>query len=357
MALSPSKILITLLSIGALLQVNSENSSSSLPADPLNLWTLQVAKDEFNSTESPQVAPNITLIENIPVDRWTHSTALKQVLLRFNYHDCCPSFSNLTQNQEIQDELKRKFGRRHSILKSEDLINELKKVFVNVTYMSIDGQVGDSEREKYYNFYDNVQYYLRLLKVAYNYITSRFSTTDSSTVVSIQESDYFRTFERQLKGIEFKTNQDPTISSFIAELTQGSPDNSFNANFELYENFIKNTQFGQNYARNISFIRDSVLTFDQICSQLTSTNFSSNTTKPSIQYETIRQLSSELFRIKSELMKRINSRIRNNRKDVKRIFAKLDEIVETKPYIRMMGDNSSSSTPFLNSYIKRLFKY
>lgn len=329
-------------------------------------WTIpQQPLDEFNSTEDPLILAKLTDSE-----WWTRQssiTSLKQVLMRHSYEDCCPGWQNLSSNHGIQEELKRRATSKSSkaSLHESDILSELKRTFFNITYLSIDGQSGENELEKYYNFYDGVNYYLRLVKVAHNRLVeleSRLNDDLEKPKATTGEINSRKALRRFLRTIEFKASQDPSLSSFFRELLLDSPETpvtkdtpiKWNPNFEFYEDFIRFTQFGQDYAKNISIIRESVLVFDQICSHLKSFNFPNNFTRPSKQYQMVRQMSYELYLIRDELIQQVNVRVRNNRADLKRIFAKLEDLVESRPYIRLLGDEFSSSPPFFSSYVRQL---
>lgn len=345
--------------------VTSGSSSSSnwiltIPQQPL---------DEFNSTENPLYSAKLA---NDPHFLNSKSTlSLKKFLLRYQYEHCCPPWQNLSANQEIIEELKKRSTSKSAkiTLQDSDLINELKKSFFNITYLSIDGQFGDNEREKYYNFYDDVNYYLRLIKVAHNRLAELDNLGDDLVTLkapgvasSSSDLDSRRALRRFLRTVEFRASQDPILSSFMRELLLNATENHiteetpvrWNPKFEFYEDFIRYTLFGQNYARNISIIRESILVFDQICSHLISFNFPNNFTRPSKQYEMVRRMSYELYLIRDELTQQVSIRIRSNREDLKRIFSKLEDIVESRPYIRMLGDEFSSNPPYFSSHVRQL---
>lgn len=360
-----------ILLILAQLTVSLANKRTNRTASPMPL----VARDEFNVTETPLLSANgitsldqqhlsIDQIHPTNSDHSKRPTALRQVLLRINFDDCCPSFKNLTQMQEIHDEQKRLHGKSRSLLKPIELLNELRYAFANITYLSIDGQSGDNELERYYKFYDDIQFYLKLLKVSHDFLKEpqqqqqpRSSSSDSSSLLSTSEDhDFRRHFKRDLKTIEFRAIQDPILSSFLNELLIHEHQNTtkLNPNFELYEDFIKYTQFGHYYARNISTIRETIQVFDRICSHLERLSFPSNLTRPSKQYEMIRTLSRELFLIRSELFKHVSLRILKNRPDVKRVLARLDELIRFKPYIRMLGDEFGAGAPYFSGNVRKL---
>ena len=386
---------------------------------------LQLARDEFNTTEDPFKRSKFAI--SVKSSGGSAAAAasstkevfalFKKVLLRYDLDECCPSWTNLTQNADILEEQKRLLGKnsgKQSTLKASELLNEIKQVYVNITYLSIDGQQGDNELEKYYKFYDDVHYYLRLMIVAQNYLTEleqRIAAADvaataavanrsASSVVSDidraindlktkhklqqEDIDFKRYFTRQIRSISFRVSQDPILSSFIQELllsssdsegaqlltpsarlddannqqkqqleeknsTQSKLDNHsgrdkfvLNENFESYETFIRYTNFGQYYASNISMVRESVQVFDLICSHLNQVNFLSNLTRPSKQYEIIRRMSYELFKIRHDLLDNISLRVLSQNQDVKRIFNKLNDLIVTQPHIRMLGDEFST---------------
>jgi len=274
-------------------------------------------------------------------------SSLKRTLLQCEYNDCCPPWKNLTQDEGIQDELRKIYGVKKVALKVGDLLNELTRISLNITYLSIDGQLGSEEREKYYNFFDGVQYYLRLLKVAHEL---KDGTADGRRY--FEDSETRRTLDRQLKSVEFRAAQDPTLSSFIKELLD--QDGKVNENFTLYEDFLRFTQFGQSYASNVSFVRESVLVFEQICLHLSSASLQNNFTRPSKQYEIIRRMSYELYLIRNELVQQVSSRVLANRQDVRRALTKLDKLEDSRPYIRMLGDEFSSNPPFFGIHVRRL---
>lgn len=282
--------------------------------------------------------------------------SLRHLLLRQSYQNCCPSWNNLIENDEIQTELKKKSYKGG--LKIRDLLNEIRTTFVNVTYLSIDGQSGEDEREKYYRYYDSIQYYLRLAKVASNLIDDSTSinglNTDNITTTSIGSSNITstRTFKRHLKSMQFKVSQDPLIASFVNELFLDN--GRMNPNFDYYEDFLKSTIFGQYYAKNISMIRESVLKFDRTCNHLMSINFTSTLTRPSTKYKTIRRLSHELYEIQNELENKIATRILSNRSDIDRIFKKLNELAKSHPYIRMLGDEYHDDPPHSSDDVTKL---
>lgn len=324
--------------VSVMLMSDSQLSVTSSPIVP---------RDEFNSTES--IRFNIIDSESSQLARSDKQqlSSLKNLLLGGQLQDCCPKWKNLTQNQEILDELKRKFGAKHKSqvagsLRGSDLLAELSNTFSNITYLSIDGQPGENERDKYYSFLDNVQYFLRLIQVAHEYEATA-NTTSSF------ELDLGKKFQRQLKSLEFKSNRDPILSSFIQELTENN-----NHNFDFYESFLAKTQFGQHYAKNVSMIRESVMVFDQIVSHLMHIDLLGNLTRPSKQYELIRRMSFELYQIRNELMEHINIRVLSNRRDVQRIFARLNDLIESRPYIRMLGDEFSSNEPHFRDYVRQL---
>lgn len=322
---------------------------------------LRVPRDEFNSTES--IRFNIIDDESTSAPSKQQLSSLKNLLLRSSPQDCCPKWKNLTQNQEILDELKRKFGPKQKTsvaLKGSDLLSELSVTFANITYLSIDGQPGENERDKYYSYYDNVHYFLRLIKVAYDFLAREIRNNDQAVVATIatspNEIDFTRKFQRRLKSLLFKANHDPILSSFIHELTSTTASNSssYNHNFDFYEDFLTKTQFGQYYAKNISVIRESVVVFDQICSHLSHIDLLGNLTRPSKQYELIRRMSFELYQIRNELIEQISLRVLSNRHDVQRIFARLHDFTETRPYIRMLGDEFSSNPPNYRVYVRQM---
>lgn len=364
--------------------INGERKSDSMhwnlnhqEAWTLNRMGLKLSRDEFNSTESPLLKHQQPPVEgsNYFEPHWRLTNVLKKVLLRFNLGQCCPPWINLTQqSNEIQDEQRRLSGKNYNKqtpLKSQELLRELKFVFVNITYLSIDGQVGETTWEKYYNFYDDVQYYLRLMMLADNLLldfeshetSSQTSFTSTISPVDLMTKQYFkfhneidfmRQFKRQLASIRFKIARDPIISSFLNEYLQSKTvtinvnrpnvnleEDTFinvNVNFDLYETFISRTEFGRSYSKNISMIRECVQVFDMICSHLAVINFPSNLTRPSKQYDMIRKMSLELYRIRHELLENINLRILNQHKEIKRIFNKLNDLVAERPEIRLLGD-------------------
>lgn len=217
----------------------------------------------------------------------------------------------------------------------QDLLANLKGTFVNMTYKSIDGQQGDDEREKYYKFIDCVHQYLNFSKEAKN----NTNTTGPA-------------FKRHIKTMDFKTAHDPLLSSFMSEFLLD--DGRTNPNFEYYEDFLRSTNFGQYYAKNITLIRESVARFDRVYNQLLSINFSSSLTRPSSKYRTIRNLSHELYSIKNDLKQNISTRILANRQDIERMFRKLDNLTKTHPYIHMLGDEYSDDPPKFGMDVSRL---
>lgn len=308
-------------------------------------------KDEFNITESSELAKD--LIEQSSNIR--HLETLKHILLRLSYQSCCPSWSKLVHNEEIQEELKSRVSKlnKSQSLKTRDLLNEVRATFVNVTYMSIDGQSGENEREKYYKFIDSIQYYLRLLKVADGVIadSQNVSRLSNATLNAAQDTSV-RAFKRQLKSIQYKISQDPLLSSFMKELFR--PNGRMNSNFDYYEDFLRFTTFGQLYAKNISMIRESVDKFDRICGRLLSINFTSTLTRPSIKYNTIRKLSLELYSIRNQMERKIAPRVLSNRQDVARIFKKLDTFSKTHSYIRMLGDEFNDDPSHFSDDVSQL---
>lgn len=340
----------------------------------VNQGGLRLTRDEFQSIESPfkRHRPPAGAQDRSQ----TAANALKKVLLRYKLNECCPSWNNLSQMQEVQEEQRRLFGGRSqksiSLLKRQELLGELKRAFFNITYLSIDGRTGEGPWEKYYKFYDDVQYYLRLMIVAENYLeqleleqlvplgnnTNHVGDPSSAKLGSIEDDiDFRRQFKRQIGSIKYKISQDPIISSFLSELlatgnTTAAQDRlenvkhkslvALNENFELYETFIRYTEFGHHYARNISMVRESVQVIDQLCAHLAQINFPSNFTRPSKQYEMIRRMSYELYRIRHDLLERINLRILSQHPDLKRIFNKMNDLVAERPEIRMLGDEFGS---------------
>lgn len=386
---------------------------------------IQTIRDEFNTTESilyhstnnDNLNNNNILIANKQKNHFER--LLKKTLMRFELDNCCPSWTNLSraiskqlleieqstsapkpttsgassfyglgrssssslsssstlQQQRHSNSNKSELGqdKNNDTLKLDDLFGVLSKAFYNISQLSIDGQVGQNEAEKYYKFYDNVQYYLRLLKVSQNYLDNdeskqtmnRQSDGTLNSTLNPDEGEFFElldqrlAFRRQLEGIKFKLSNDPIITSFIEELNKSTTrpeingtesnnkskqlhNNNYNNNFELYESFLKNTIFGQHYARNISMVRDSVRVFDQICMHLARLTFPSNFTKPSKQYGMIHKMSQRLFQIKHDLKHQINPRILSNRHDTRMLFRHLDELIENRPEIRMLGDEFST---------------
>lgn len=321
---------------------------------PLILPTVQLYRDEFNTTESAVEAqknsiPKMNTLSD--VERKFRWTSVKQTLLKIPLNQCCPSWKNLPTIPDIKEDLRKKFGKTNNIISAQDLLEEIQQTFANITYFCIDGQPGSNEAEKYYAFSEGVEYYLRLVNLAENYLGE-----------SSDESDNFKVImKRKLSSIETRVSQEPILSSFISELKQNNfqkgdkaQSTGTNVNFELYEDFIRNTKFGQYYAKNVSMIRESVMVFNQICSHLSDTKFPGNFTRPSKQYEIIRRMSFELHLIKMELIQQINPRILYNREGVKRCFAKLNELYKTKPYIRMLGDQFNSIPLYYSGHVRRL---
>lgn len=234
--------------------------------------------------------------------------------------------------------------------KAKDTLDELQHTFNNITFLSIDGQPGLNEGEKYYSFYENVLYYLRLVDLANHYI-NQLSDTEN-------DPDFKLTLRRKLSSIEARVSQEPFLASFISELkrtdSKASESTETNVNFEIYEDFIKNTQFGRYYAKNLTMINESIMVFNQICSHLSDLKFLGNLTRPSKQYEMVRRMSFELYLIKSELFQQISPKVLNNRDDVKRAFARLNDLAKNRPYIRMLGDQFSSSPSFFSAYVRQL---
>lgn len=223
------------------------------------------------------------------------------------------------------------------------LINEIRACFINITFLSIDGQAGESEREKYYKFYDSIEHYLKLLKVSPNFSSS--SSLNSNSI--LQTADL--TFKRTLKTIEFELGSDPFISSFFMEFFH--PNGTRNGKFDYYEDFINFTDFGRNYAKNVTFIRNSVAKFDKVASHLLAINFTSQLTRPSAKFQNIRRLSRELYSIKHDLEMSVPDRVLANRQDVARIFTKLDQLSRKHPYIRLLGDQADENAMKLNELL------
>lgn len=356
----------------------------------------QVARDEFNiaqdrllslrllSSAASSSANQLDAQQLVKgKQQQQHLNSLATILLGYSLSDCCPSWSVLLQDQNIQDELRQinRVAPKGKIqLKPADLLEELRQTFVNITELSIDGQPGDWEGEKYYKFYDLVQYYLRLVKLANNYLDEQANRNVTITTVPVtvkksmptdsDQSQQDRLFRRQLKTIASKLKRDPLASSFISELletgkTSDTSDNNtisdigsidativnsdssvrVNPNFEYYEDFLSSTQFGHNYANNISLIRESVLVFDQICQHLNQINLQSNFTRPSKKYYIIRKLAYQVYQIRNRLLKQVSFAILRNRQDIRRIFDKLESITTSRPYIRLLGDQFSQSPP------------
>lgn len=350
---------------------------------------IQNIKDEFNTTET---LSTIQQREHSSLSTSQHfggrskfSRTLRQTLMRIDLGQCCPSWRNLSRDlgAKLLDHLAEQqaarsgfygFGRsrgksnsadRHQSdeqqqLEPADFLDELTGVFVNITQLSIDGQQGQNEAEKYYKFYDNVQYYLRLQLVAESYLDEQpeeesgskdagsNSTRDtflSTLATEFETFDQKLIFKRKLESLKFKISNDPVISGFLEELITRAQKKTIevNRNFELYENFIKRTKFGHDYARNISMVRDSVRNFDQICQHLSRVTFPSNLTRPSKQYAMIHRMARKLFQIRYDLTHKVSARILSNRHDTKRLFQRLDELVDSRPEIRMLGDEFGDS--------------
>lgn len=351
-------IFLTIILIEATLAETS--NSLAIPSNeihleqPLIFPTVQLYRDEFNSTESALEAqknsiPKINTLSD--VERKFRWISVKQTLLKIPLNQCCPTWKNLPTIPDIKEDLRKKFGKINNIISAQDLLEEIQQTFVNITYSCIDGQPGSNEAEKYYSFYEGVQYYLRLVSLAKNYLSESSDETDNFKVM----------MKRKLSSIETRVSHEPILSSFISELkvdnfkgANKAESSGTNSNFELYEDFIRDTKFGQFYAKNISMIRESVMVFNQICSHLLDTKFPGNFTRPSKQYEIIRRMSFELHLIKTELLQQINPRILHNHEDVKRSFAKLNELYKIKPYIRMLGDQFNSTPLYYSSHVRRL---
>ena len=218
-------------------------------------------------------------------------------------------------------------------------------------WRGIQGQLGQSEAERYYKFYDNVQYYLRLLKVAQNYLeTNEGGQTNSSdepasvaaaAAKQLEQADHKLAFRRKLESLRSRLAGDSFASSFVGEFETASgserQENKENP-FELYESFIKRTEFGQNYARNLSTVRESVRAFNHICQHLEGLSLANNLTRPSRQYQTIRRMALRLFQLRHQLLQKVSPSILSNRLDTRRLFGRLEELVEARPEIRMLGD-------------------
>lgn len=329
---------------------------------------LQVPHDEFNSTES-SLLTDLTFGEDQNSDSTRTGlisrqlNLLRQTLVQIDLADCCPQWPNLTTLVAAGTSDEQSSRRRHSkgkdlMLRPGDLMQELKRTSTNITYLSIDGQPGESEREKYYNFYDNVHYYLRLLKVAKQILQSEDTSTNSDQTnqfnLTLMDADTRRAFKRNLNTIEFRSSRDPILSSFLVELREQMTNKSVRNMFDLYEDFILGTEFGQYYAHNISLIRDSVMIFNQVHSHLLLLDFQSNFTRPSKLYEMIRRMSYELYFIKNEITENTSIRIRTNREDVRRTLALLFDLAETRPYVRMLGDEFSSQPAYFSENVRKL---
>lgn len=365
--------------IVATISATSADVSHDQQLDPPRV---EQTRDEFNTSSTFKRSLFGSSKPAQEVGAQQHLSSLKLTLLRINYTDCCPSWSNLTQNQEIHDELKRKHKAKHNqpaTLKLADLLDELQRTFDNITNLSIDGQSGPNEAEKYYQFYDDVEYYLKLIKISHSLLsfTPLKDKNDSHTKskpnkhLEYQQelnlklnSDFKeRTFRRQLKTIEFKVARDPILSNFLRELMLTSHESQqqmttnkteLNESFRYYENFIRFTKFGQYYARNISLARELSQEFNQICDHLMRLEFPSNLTRPSKQYEMIRRMSYELFYIKNELLNKISSNVLNNHQDVREILTRLDQFIQLRPEIRMLGDEFSQDAVGFSSNVRQL---
>lgn len=246
---------------------------------------------------------------------------LKSTLLPISLADCCPDWQTLASN---------------GLFKKSDVMSELKQAAYNVTDKFIDGQPGESERVRYYHFYDEMQYLIRLIRVA------RANSSRNA---------------RKMSGVIFDLQRDALLSSFVKELCNTTVDAMFNINqtnsdFDLYEDFILRTQFGRQYAANLSLIQESVLVFNQIYDHLAHFDYPNNLTRPSKQYQIIRRLATELYFIKDHITRNISPKTIQNRQDVQQVFGKLEELVAMRPYIRMLGDDFNVETKFLNNILE-----
>lgn len=344
----------------------------------LGISHTQVPRDELdlNSTDYDTKVNTNKRLESI-----------RSVLMRYSYGDCCPKWQELIKSQEVASEIRKVYGRSWTNkVVVGDLLIQLRSVFVNITYLSIEGQRGSSEWERYYNFYDSVQYYLRLMRVADDYLEGLNKTASGILDPSSKKEDEFKEDQklaRYVKSIHYKVEHDPTMSSFMAELfetpfsnrtsssspttnaTNHSVNNSteqglnsiatelneeekeeeidknfvhLNPKFEFYEDFIGSTRFGRSYASNISMIREYVVVFDRILDHVTKLKLSSNYTRPSLQYMMLKRMSYELFHMKHELNEKISPRIMQNRRDLRNVLQRLDRLVELRPEIKMLGD-------------------
>lgn len=331
--------------------------------------------------------------------------SLRTILMRHSYGDCCPHWQELVKSPEVATEIRTLHGRSWTNrMVVGDLLIQLRSVFVNITYLSIEGQSGSNEWERYYNFYDAVQYYLRLMRVADDYLESLNKTTSGVLDPSGKTEDEFRADQRlarYVKSIHYKIEHDPTMSSFMAELFEtpfsnrtnlsnnsNSADNStqpnaepneplggrekeaeqavgeeedknfvhLNSKFEFYEDFIGATRFGRYYASNISMIREYVEVFDRVLDHVTRLKLTSNYTRPSLQYMMLRRLSYELFHLKHELDEKISPRIMQNRADLREMVRKLNELVVQRHEVKLLGDefDTSGGEPNFSTCVRQL---
>jgi len=365
---------------------------------------VQHVRDEFNTSETISNIPKAVWIQGDQRRSTTDMAPLRHILMQFDLEKCCPSWQVLrkemdqvfrlrferdqslrekqstgsfyTLGRSKKDNLDERQTKSEHTLEPSDLLNELSGTVFNITQLSIDGQLGQTEAEKYYKFLDNVQYYLRLLKVAQSYLDERENLNntakfDKNTSVDAKEinqvslsiltSDYetfnYRlSFRRRFEGLKFKVAKDPMLSSFIKELTSNGSRKGRH-NFDLYESFIKRTNFGHQYAKNISMIRESVRLFDHISQQLSKLNFPSNLTKPSKQYEMLHRMARRLFKLRHDLTHQINVKILGNRVDTRRLFERLDELIDVRPEIKILGDefgDENEEEKFFSQNVRRL---
>lgn len=343
-----------------------------------SITTLQDYKDEFNYTLIPShealaLSTNVSSnqIGFINEDNEFKTLlkpqfeqpleSLRNILLAQPARNCC-KLINVTSDVFVQEELKRKFGRYHKTLTAKDFLQELNSVLSNLTIASIDGQPANDPAEKYYKFYDNLHYFLRLLRLAKDPLES---TANSQSVDFFPNKQTFRSYRRKLRALEFKFSKDPLLSSFLSELktvpnvnpTQvlnqtnslletNTFGDEFNKNFEFFEDFLRHTKFGDYYTRNVTLIRDIVARFDKIYAHFELKDVSANLTRPSRQYKVLREMSRDLFKLKDELLRKCQIRILANNDNVARILTNLNQLVRSQPYVRMLGDEFSLSGEF-----------
>lgn len=368
-------LILALLPLGIVAICQPRDEPERLPSSFASQQQIRVARvprDEFNSTDgSNPFDMSLNEDSNSAKSRSSHHShlisALRQILVKFKPEECCPSWQNLTGLVSSELALEEQTHRRkHSkssakdsgatMLTTADLMQELKRTSLNITYLSIDGQQGDSERDKYYNFYDTVLYYQKLLKLANQTFSdelARGSSIDGGNKTFADTQDRMN-FKRSLNSVEFRTSKDPFLSSFLDELREETSKGNSSNRFDLYEDFILETNFGKHYAQNISLIRESVSVFDQVYSHLMQLDFQSNLTRPSRLYEMIRRMSFELYLIKAELLESTSIRVRSNREDVRRTLGRLDVLAEIRPYVRMLGDEFSLQPPYFSEHVRQL---